>query len=102
MTSHRLQVTVASVEGAVSITHSRIDGNGQPQTKLVVLDEGFVEEVRATYSKLDLRFVDDIPCAVWIGLTGHPDYQDADKVQIETALIHLAEEDKILLPGVES
>jgi hypothetical protein len=98
MTSHRLQVTVAPIDGAVSATHSRIDGNGRPQPKLVVLDEGFVEEVRVAYSKLDLTCTHDIPGAIWVDLTGHPDYQEADRSQIETALIYLADQGQILLP----
>lgn len=98
MTSHRLQVTVAPVDGAVCVTHSRTDGNGRQQTKLVVLDKDFVEAVREAYLRLDLTRVTDIVSATWLDLPNFAGYREATLVQIETTLIYLAEQDKILLP----
>lgn len=98
MTSHRLQVTVAHVDGAVSATHYRTDGNGRPQTKLIVLDEGFVEAVREAYLQLDLTRVTDIVSATWLELPGVPGYREATLAKIETTLIFLAEQGQILLP----
>lgn len=101
MASHRLQVTVAPIEGAPSITHSRIDGDGRPQTKLVVLGTAFVEAVRVAYCKLDLTQSLDIVDTIWGMLLGLPVLQDGTKREIETALIMLSEAGDILLPGLD-
>ena len=101
MTSHRLQVTVAPVEGAPSITHCRIDGDGRPQAKLVVLDAAFVEAVRVAYCKLDLTQCPDIVNTIWGMLLGFAVLQDGTKREIETALIILSEAGVILLPGLD-
>jgi hypothetical protein len=98
MTSHRLQVAVAPVQGAPSVTYNRIDGNGCPQIKLIVLDGAFVEAVRTAYLKLDLTRVTDVVDAIWGGMLGLPVRGDGTRHEVETALIHLAEADEILLP----
>lgn len=94
-----MQVVVAPVEGAPSVTHSRIDAGGRPQTKLVVLDSAFVAAVHAAYCKLDLTQAPDIVNAIWGMLLGLPVLQDGTKREIEAALIILSEAESILLPG---